>query len=217
MFSSLTRRMARSRSSRLALLLVAALGMTLLQAVPAAADHPVATVINAPSCQTNNGLYTCSRVGQSWQTNSSTPSTFGNTGAYQSTTTYYSPHCCNTYPTQIQGLVNVWDQRAGSGYQRMRLTQTFKALGSGGGSISVAWGLFNWSPSDPSQVTATLVTLSMTRQAPISNNLMQSRTNLQFPHNNAVSKVEHASSSTIEYASSNVYRRLLVQIPQTDF
>ncbi|MCI4066320.1 hypothetical protein MRQ36_28715 [Micromonospora sp. R77] len=207
----------RARSSRLALLLAAVVGVTLLPAVPAFADHPVATVIGTPSCQTNNGLRTCSRRGESWQTNSSTPSTFGSTGAYQSTYTYYSPSCCNDYPTQIQGVSNVWDQRTGSGYRRMRLTQTFKALGSGGGSISIAWGLFDWNPSDPSQVTATQVYLSMTRQAPIANNLMQSRTNLQFPHNNSVAKIEHASSSTIEYASSNAYRRLLVQIPQTDF
>ncbi|MEV0006271.1 hypothetical protein AB0H28_28875 [Micromonospora sp. NPDC050980] len=213
-----TARPVARRARKLAALTLAAAAVVTFQAAPAVA-YPIKKTVSTPDCAFGvDGIFHCIRYSTSWSTNSSDPMVFGSLGAYQRMTVYYVPRVSSPYETQVDAFSQVWDKRGSTRVDRMRLTETYKALSAGGGTLSVGWGVLSWTPSqDGVQVSSDMVFFDMTRSSATSLTSISSNRSMAFPHSSLAAKVEQVSNSTIEYPTSNTQFRLLSQIPLKDF
>ncbi|MGN9813421.1 hypothetical protein ACTMSW_29225 [Micromonospora sp. BQ11] len=199
------------RAAGLGLLLTAALALPLANATPALADVRGSDKIG-PECEVNsNGVYSCRTYMSEWITNARDPQSLGTRGAHHNMNMYYFPNSAHQR-VYVKGYAAVYD-RTGADVDRMRMTQTYKALGIGGGTVSVAWGGVEVG-EEGATVSAREVRLDMTRQ---DIQHMSRNVDLSFPRGYSAHSVEMVTNSTIEYPTTNRTYRLASAGRITDY
>ncbi|SCL25692.1 hypothetical protein GA0070616_3154 [Micromonospora nigra] len=207
----------RRRSALLAALLtvVVGFGSALAVATPAVAGE--GDVVHPPQCEVWNGHYICKRSGDAWKGNGS-GNNLGTRGNRHYLTVSYSPN--GTMPGNMIYVYTysiLWDKRSNSNWQKMWSSETIKALGRNGVTLSVGWDAIELTCCESAEISASRVYLAMERDAPLVGNTMSRNADLSFPHLRSVEKVEKVTNSTIEYPASNTTYRLLTQLRLTDY